>query len=133
MVAELGSVVSVEHDSKRINKAVRDLKARNATGDEVRRRAKRYRDKWPNVELTPESLVKHWQRFAEENVKQEPMPNVFASERGERDAQFVRDMRESRWTKDVVAGMTDAEILANKDALQRGKYDELVPAAETST
>ena len=49
---------------KRCGKIVRDLKAMNATPDELATRIKRYRAEWPDAECTPEAMVKHWQRFA---------------------------------------------------------------------
>lgn len=60
-VAELwfGGNVAKPH-ATRVGKVVRDLKDLQATPDEIRRRRKALAHKWPNVDVTPESLVKHW-------------------------------------------------------------------------
>ena len=50
--------------ARRVGKIVRDLKAYEATPDEIRGRVKRYTSEWPDAECTPEALVKHWTRFA---------------------------------------------------------------------
>ncbi len=43
-----------------INKAVRELREIEATPEEIVRVAAAYRIRWPNIDLTPLALVKHW-------------------------------------------------------------------------
>lgn len=45
-----------------LNNAVKQLRDVNATVAEVHAKAKAYRRKWPNVDLTPSALVKHWSK-----------------------------------------------------------------------
>lgn len=44
----------------RYNKAVKELKEVGATPDQIRQRAQRYRNKWPNLTVTPTALTAHW-------------------------------------------------------------------------
>jgi len=53
-------------DRSRIGRIVRDLAMKGGTPDELRSRVARYRAEWPRCECTPESLCKHWDRFATE-------------------------------------------------------------------
>lgn len=46
------------------NKAVAELRAVDATPDEVKTRAEAHRHKWPRVTLTPTSLARHWGEVA---------------------------------------------------------------------
>ena len=43
-----------------MNRMVKELKAAEATPDEIERRARRYRAVYPDCVLTPGALVKHW-------------------------------------------------------------------------
>lgn len=61
---ELGQPAT-ESERETYRRAVRELCAVGAKADEIRLRAGRYRTAWPNVELTPAALLKHWSRFAE--------------------------------------------------------------------
>jgi hypothetical protein len=53
-------------DMKRIGLLTRDYKAKlNGSGvDEIARRREHHRLAWPKVEASPESVLKHWDRFA---------------------------------------------------------------------
>ncbi|QNN24939.1 helix-turn-helix domain-containing protein [Planctomycetales bacterium ZRK34] len=51
-------------ERSRVGKIVRDLRAKGATPDDIRRRLERYRATWPDMTATPEALVKHWDMFA---------------------------------------------------------------------
>lgn len=42
------------------NRAVKDLRAVNATPTEVVRRGRAFRDRWPGVSLTPSALARRW-------------------------------------------------------------------------
>lgn len=55
-------------DRSRIGKVVADLKAKNATPDDVHVRFGRYIAAWPSLTPTPEALVKHWDTFATERI-----------------------------------------------------------------
>ena len=44
----------------RLGRVTRELVAMEATAADVRERASQYRRRMPNVELTPEALLKHW-------------------------------------------------------------------------
>lgn len=46
------------------NRAVADLRAVDATPDEIRRRAAVFRVRWPNVSLTPTALARRWAECA---------------------------------------------------------------------
>lgn len=48
----------------RIAKAVWAFMELGADAEQIRLRRQRHRDTWPNCECSPESLVKHWFRFA---------------------------------------------------------------------
>lgn len=50
------------------NAAVAQLLEVDATPADVADRARRYRETWPNVSLSPSALVKHWSRFDGESV-----------------------------------------------------------------
>lgn len=43
-----------------LNAALRDLRAVDATPDEIHQRAEAYRRMWPTVTLTPTALARHW-------------------------------------------------------------------------
>ena len=67
-VAWFGGKVA-EPDYARVGKIVRDLKAHEATPADIPLRIGRYRAEWPAVECTPESMVRHWSRFAQPTPK----------------------------------------------------------------
>lgn len=66
-VFELNPVT--KSDRSRIGKVVADLKAKNATPDEIHVRFGRYVASWPSITPTPEALVKHWDTFATERIR----------------------------------------------------------------
>ena len=68
VVAELwyGGDVADPHRSL-ANRITADLKALNATPDEVRNRLARARIAWPKMTVTGTALVKHWHEFATSN------------------------------------------------------------------
>lgn len=48
----------------RVGKVVAELKQLKATPEEIRQHAERYRRDWgPDIECTPEAVLKHWDRF----------------------------------------------------------------------
>lgn len=47
----------------RCNRAAKELKKVDATPDEIRRRAKIYRETWPGIDLTPNALAANWSRM----------------------------------------------------------------------
>jgi len=49
---------------RRVGALARDFGLLEATPDELVRRRERYRAAWPDVEDTPDALLKHWNRFA---------------------------------------------------------------------
>lgn len=49
-----------EPSRKRVGKIVRDLKALNATPEDIADRIAAYRAKWPTMDCTPEAIIKHW-------------------------------------------------------------------------
>lgn len=64
-VAEVCSVdIRAKSNAGRVAKAVNSLVDLEATPDDVRTRAARYRANWPNVACTPSALVAHWGEFA---------------------------------------------------------------------
>lgn len=64
VVEVFGIKVVTEADQKRVGRIVRDLSAKGATPDSIYSAVARYENEWPNVECTPEALLKHWDRFA---------------------------------------------------------------------
>ncbi|MGB2985454.1 MAG: hypothetical protein WBE26_06180 [Phycisphaerae bacterium] len=50
-------------DRSRVGRIVRDLGLKGGTPDEIKKRVERHRAAWPKCECTPESLLKHWERF----------------------------------------------------------------------
>lgn len=60
-----GLDAKTERQRKRIGKAASEFVQMEATPGEVRVRAGRYRDRWPNQACTPEAVAKHWSLFAE--------------------------------------------------------------------
>ena len=64
--------------------------------DEIRRRAKAYRETWPNISITSRGLLKHWMQFGADNQPPERIANVFVPSNGllpgetQRDAEIRR-------------------------------------------
>lgn len=54
---------------KHVGALVRDFKAKGATPDEIHKRADRYKRAWPDFACTPNSLLEHWDEFAEEKPR----------------------------------------------------------------
>ena len=52
-----------------LNKVVKELREIDATEEQVKAKAKAYRQQYPNATLTPTALVKHWSSFAEAEKK----------------------------------------------------------------
>jgi len=65
LVSGIGIVPQTGDERSRYGKAVKNLKAIDATPDEVLAHCANYRATWPDIDLTPESLVKHWSRMAQ--------------------------------------------------------------------
>lgn len=53
----------IPSQATRVGRVVRDLKALEATPDDIADRHERQRDEWGDAGATPESLVKHWHQF----------------------------------------------------------------------
>lgn len=53
---------------QRINAAIKELVEIGTQKGEITFAAREYRAKWPDMELTPQALVKHWHSFSEEAV-----------------------------------------------------------------
>lgn len=51
-----------------VNKALKDLREVGAIPEEIHRRARAFRVRWPRVTLTPPSLAKHWATCAPEST-----------------------------------------------------------------
>lgn len=49
----------------RVNNAAKQLREVGASAAEIRVRVKRYHEEWPEMEISPQALTKHWGRFAE--------------------------------------------------------------------
>lgn len=49
-----------------VNRAIKELLEIGATPSELTEVARRYRQKWPEMQVTPTSLVKHWHTFTAE-------------------------------------------------------------------
>lgn len=62
-------------EKSRLGKVVRALVSVEATGEEVRRRAREYRRRWRGVDLTPEALEKHWSTMAPAAPTEDPKPS----------------------------------------------------------
>lgn len=73
----------------RYNKAVKDLKAANATAEEVHRVARVYRNKFPGIHVTPNGLAVHFSACLAANpparppTVREPEPEVTPEQRRE--------------------------------------------------
>lgn len=63
-VCGMPTVGLTKSEAGRIAAGVKQLREVNATPDEIRVRAGRYRATWPKVSLTPQSLASHWSDFA---------------------------------------------------------------------
>lgn len=63
VVEAFGLHPATKADNARMGRIVADLKAKGAMPEAVGERLARYRQTWPNMEATPEALVKHWDRF----------------------------------------------------------------------
>lgn len=57
--------------AKRIGQLARDFRDLEATPDEVRRRLKAYKKRWPEMTASPSALIKNWFEF-EPPKKREP-------------------------------------------------------------
>lgn len=55
-----------ESECKRVGKWVATLRGKGTDPAEIAVRLARYRAEWPNAADTPDALIKHWDRFAEE-------------------------------------------------------------------
>lgn len=62
LIAELDIDIDTITKSGRgaINRALSELRAVNATPDQIRHRATQHRHRWPQITLTATSLAKHW-------------------------------------------------------------------------
>ena len=66
LAVELGEPQTRSERGRR-NVAVKELRDIGATGDEVRKRAARYRRVWPGVTLTANALAANWSTFGDVN------------------------------------------------------------------
>lgn len=71
LVTALGWEPRTKQEKTRVGRAVREILAAlpdgtppEDAGKHIAARAMRYKREWPDAELTPEALVKHWSRFA---------------------------------------------------------------------
>lgn len=53
-----------------VNRAIKELLEIGAQPSEITEVARRYRQKWPEMQVTPNSLVKHWHTFTAEAAQQ---------------------------------------------------------------
>lgn len=65
--AELGQAQTTPERSLR-GRTRKELKALNATADDVRARCAEYRRRWPTVSLTDGALVKHWSALGDQST-----------------------------------------------------------------
>lgn len=72
LVAGIGINPATDQERQIYGKTVRELRALDATPEEILRRCANYRVRFPNVELTCTALTKHWSRV--EQPPPEPMP-----------------------------------------------------------
>jgi len=63
--AQWNLTAATKRDATRIGAEVRDLKLKGATPDELATRIERYKAHWPDIDCTPEAMVKHWDMFTE--------------------------------------------------------------------
>lgn len=89
-----GGRVAQPHRS-RAGKIVRDLKALEATPDDVETRVGRYKRQWPKMVCTPEAIVKHWHTLSQPTPREKTKAG--ANELYLRQQQ-VRDQNEAEWT-----------------------------------
>jgi hypothetical protein len=61
-------------------RAIADLRAVDATPDEVKARAKVYRARWPSASLTPPALAKQWAACDASAVRNPAQPNDWVSD-----------------------------------------------------
>lgn len=71
---ELGPATTPTECSLR-GKAVKELKAADASPDDIHARCVEYRRRWPNVSLTQTALLKHWSALAEQSTAPAPKMN----------------------------------------------------------
>lgn len=60
------------------NRALAELRSVGADGDELQARARRYRQRWPDMELTPTALAKHWASLANDRASAAGVVDVLA-------------------------------------------------------
>lgn len=72
LVLELGDVSTKTERGER-NSAVKELREAGATAADIHLRCRAYRRKWPEMELTPSALKKHWSSLAGPPAR-EPQP-----------------------------------------------------------
>ena len=69
-------------EQTRVGRIVRDLKIKAVTPDELQERVKRYKAAWPEIDCTPEAVLKHWDRFSEAQSDSLPIFNATLAELG---------------------------------------------------
>lgn len=63
LVEVTGVEPTTPSEKSNYGKAVKDLRAIGASPGDIRLRGTRYRDMWPDMELTPNALLQHWSKF----------------------------------------------------------------------
>lgn len=69
VIVFFGMSPATKSDWSRVGKLARDFGQKGMTLRSLKIRADLYRKEWPNITLTPEALLKHWDHFGEKERK----------------------------------------------------------------
>lgn len=100
LVAELGEPATASERGRR-NKALKELRAIDATADEVRRRCRAYRRLYPTATLTPQALTGNWSSLTA--PPPQAQPTEVRAEPELSDAQHLENVQRIR---ELFAGLT---------------------------
>ncbi len=95
LVAEIGAPATQAERGK-YNGALKQLRDINAKPSDIHVRCERYREEWPDVELTPMALVNNWSRFEQPRSNGQPRAAPKLTPAQQREAQILAESEERR-------------------------------------